>query len=566
MGMTARIALFVASLLLIPATACTRDAEDPPREEDGAPADVHCDPEVDEALQAWAAAGFSGTVALSTGGELSCEAAYGLADREDSRPNTLDTEFAIGSVSKAFAAASVLDLVAQGELALDDRAGDLLPTLDGPAAAATIEQLLLHTSGLSGEVGPDSEPLGEEEAVAALGGLEQAVLAGTEFLYSNAGYTLLALIVQEVTGTPYRDHVRAEVLTVDGDVLGGLWDGEPAARGPRAVGYDEQGQALRADGSFAGPHWATAGNGDLAMTTTELARWTHALFSGDVIDPEAVELLEGTTFEEGDGRTVVPGWVRFDADQLGEPAYAVAGGGGDNGLESVTAWLPESERVISIATNTADVIAEDLLAELAPALIAGDPLPVPDEAEAADPEEVAAAEGTYELDGGDRVEVAADDDGLAVRALGPEATRALFPPADEADAEARTAHEEQVRALLAGETNTGREEVAALEDDLGPIESVEILGTVDAGELHTYARLVAGGEEALVWYALDEVGGIGAAEVTDRPPTLVVAPAGSGTWRPADPTGGGPEVTLVFGADELTVTGPDGTVSAERRP
>ena len=302
------------------------------------------------------------------------------------------------------------------------------------------------------------------------------------------------------------------------------------------------------------------------MTTTELARWTHALFAGEVIAPEAVELVEGTSFDEGEGRTIVPGWVRFDAEQLGEPAYAVAGGGGDNGHEAVTAWLPESERVISIATNTADVIAEDLLAELAPALIAGDPLPVPDEAAEVDPDEVAAAEGTYELDGGDRIEVTVTDDGLAIAADGATATSALFPPADEADAEARTAHEELVRALLAGETSTGREEVAALEEDLGPIESVEILGTVDVGELHTYARLGLDGDEALAWYALDEAGGIAAVEITDHPPTLDVVPAGPGTYRPADPTGRGPEVTVAFGDDQLTVTGPDDTVTAMRQP
>lgn len=563
--MLARIALLVAALLLVPLVACTRDVEDPPREEDGAPAATACDPEVDEALRAWAGAGFSGTVALSTGGELDCEAAYGLADREESRPSTTDTVFAIGSVSKAFAAAAVLDLVVAGELALDDRAGDLLPTLGGPAADATVEQLLLHTSGLTGEIGPDREPLGEEEAVTAISGLERATPPGTEFLYSNAGYALLALIVQAVTATPYRDHVRSEVLTVDGDVLGGFWDGEPAAPGPRAVGYDEQGERLPAD-AFAGPYWATAGNGDLAMTTTELARWTHALFAGEVIDPAAVDLLEGIAFEEGEGRAEVPGWVRFDPEQLGEEAYAVAGGGGDLGHEAVTAWLPESDRVISLSTNTADVTAEELLAELAPALIAGDPLPVPEEGAEVDAEEVAAAEGTYALDGGDRLVVTADDDGLAVAAHGAGAIAALFPPADEADAGARAAHEELVRALLAGETGTGREELAALEDDLGPIDGVEVLGTVDVGELHTYALLDAGGEEVLVWYALDEAGGIAAVEITDDPPTLVVAPAGAGTYRPADPTGRGPEVTLVLAADELTVTGPDGPVTATRRP
>lgn len=242
----------------------------------------------------------------------------------------------------------------------------------------------------------------------------------------------------------------------------------------------------------------------------------------------------------------------------------MAGGGGDNGHESVTAWLPESERVITLASNTADVIAEDLLAELAPALIAGDPLPVPDEAAPVDPEEAAAAEGTYELDGGDRLEVAAHDDGLAVTALGPDATRALFPPADEADAERRAHHEDQLRALLAGETSTGREEVATLEEDLGPIESVEILGTVDDGELHTYARIKTATGETLAWYALDEAGAISAVEITNTPPTLLVTPTGSATYRPATPTAGAPPVTLTFTPDEFTLTAPTTTVTARR--
>jgi hypothetical protein len=87
------------------------------------------------------------------------------------------------------------------------------------------------------------------------------------------------------------------------------------------------------------------------------------------------------------------------------------------------------------------------------------------------------------------------------------------------------------------------------------------------GELDCEAAYgLAGGRETLVWYALDEAGGIAAVEISDDPPTLVVAPAGSGTYRPADPTGGGPAVTLVFAAEELTVTGPDSTVTARRLP
>jgi hypothetical protein len=175
---------------------------------------------------------------------------------------------------------------------------------------------------------------------------------------------------------------------------------------------------------------------------------------------------------------------------------------------------------------------------------------------------VARAVGTYALDGGDHLEVAEHDDGLVVTTGGPAAVAALFPPADEADAEARADHEARVETLLAGETAEGREEVEILEEDLGPIDGVEVLGTVDDGELRTYVRLAAD-QEVLAWYAVDEAGGIQGVEITEDPPALVVGATGAGTYRPTGP--GGPEVTLSFTDDGLTVTGPAGTVTATRR-
>jgi CubicO group peptidase (beta-lactamase class C family) len=533
-----------ALVVLLVLTGCTKDVEDPPEDEQGSSA--LADPCDEEAIAAWGEAGFRGTVVLATEGEVTCEVAEGVDD---------GAVFAIGSVSKAFTAAAVLDLVAEGELALDARAGDLVPGLGGPAATATVEQLLLHTSGLTGSHGEDHEPLAKDEAIAAIGSLEQEPPGA--FLYSNAGYTLLALIVEEVGGSDYREQVVERALRVDGERIGGFWDGEPAAPGPRADSS--------LGGDVAGPHWALAGNGDLAMTTAELARWTHGLFTGTVIPDAAVDLLEGTAIAHDEGTEEVPGWVRFDAERFGEPVYAVAGGGGDIGHDVVTAWLPESERVVTIASNTDDVTSEDLLAVLAPALVAGEPLPRPPTAGSVDPAEVAALAGSYELDDGSSIAVAADEDGLSLTADGAAAIAALFPPADADEAAERADHEDLVRALLAGETAAGREELELLEEDLGPITDVTVLGSIDDGELKTYVALTAEGEETRAWYALDEAGGVGAVELTDDGPALVVAPSGDDdTWVPADPTADGPDVSVAFADGTMTLTGPDGAVTARR--
>lgn len=528
-----------------------------------------CPPELDEAFSGWAEAGFSGSIAIATGGDSDCLAAYGLANQEAGTPNTVDTVFSIGSISKAFTAAAVVDLADAGELSLDDRAADVVPDLGGPVADATIGQLLLHTSGLTGSHGNDHEPLDRDEAVAALSELEQAFEPGSDFLYSNGGYTLLALVVEEVTGTSYRDYVASEILSLpDGGVAGGFWDGEPAAPEPRAVGYLDDGPTDQM-GDFEGPHWALNGNGDLAMTTGDLATWTHALFTGQIVSPAAVEVISTPGFDQGDGRSETPGWVAHDESTIGEPFLATAGGGGDVGHNAVVAWLPESERVISMASNTPDVTAEELLQAVGPALVAGEPLPTPEApAGDVDPADLEAHAGTYELDTGGSFDVTASEGQLAISATGADALEALFPLPEDITADGVTAHEDSVLALLEGETQEGREELDALESDFGAVQDVELVATiVDGGELRTYVTVVTEDESVLLWYVLDERGGIAAAEVSTGPPTLLLVPADDGSYRPHDPTGAGSaEVTVEFEDDRMTISGPTGSTDARLAP
>ncbi|MEU6857299.1 serine hydrolase domain-containing protein [Glycomyces sp. NPDC046736] len=546
-----RIVTILAAAML--AAACTADSG--PGE--GEPAAEPCDPDLVAGLSGWAAAGFSGAVALAGPDGFGCRAAFGSADSENGTANSNETVFAIGSVSKAFTAAAIAELAADGVIGVQDRAGDLVPGLAGPAAEVTVEQLLLHTSGLNGSHGHDHEPLSREDAIAAIGELESAFAPGSDYLYSNAGYTLLALIVDEATGS-YREFMAAEVLRG-----GGFWDGDPAAPGPRAIGY-EGGVAASSTGDFAGPHWAMEGNGDLAMTTADLAAWTEALFAGEVVSPEAVELLRGLEFDHGDGAVELPGWVSLDAEAFGTPVVISAGGGGDTGQNAVVAWLPETGESIAVASNTDAVTAEELIQAVGPALASGDAIPMPEGHVEADPAELAAAEGTYELDSGGVFTVTAAEDRLLVAADGADAVEALFVPgAYTGDAVAE--HESAVEALLAGETAAGREEVEAVESDIGAIEAVELAGTVvEESELRTYVRITAEDGEYLAWYALDAQGGVAGVWLGAEPPEFTLVSSGDGGFRPENLSGAGSGLRVVFDADGLTVEGPGGTARAWR--
>ncbi|MDW5326299.1 serine hydrolase domain-containing protein [Plantactinospora sp. KLBMP9567] len=555
--MTKHFRFIAVAMIAVSLAACTAKSG-PPEFEPGSPAatGARCDGRIDAAFGAWARAGFSGSIAISTGGRFDCLASYGSADEAAGTPNTVDTVFSIGSVSKAFTAATVFRLADDRKLALDDRVGTILPELTGPVAGVTVRQLLLHTSGLNGTHGTDHKPLDRAGALSAIGGLKLAFAPGTGYVYSNAGYTLLALVIEKVSGRSYRDYTMAEILTLpDGRVAGGFWDGQPAAPGPRAVGRLDGGQTGES-GGFAGPHWAVDGNGGLAMTTRDLAAWTHALFTGRLVSAASVQAIGTPGHDLGKGRSETPGWVAYDASVYGKPFLTTAGGGGDIGHNAVVVWVPEGERVIAMASNRPEVNAEKLLEKVGPALLADAPLPTPSPPPGGTAP--AATVGKYRLETGGGFEVTAAGNQMSISASGADAVAALFPPRGVSADELRR-HEERVLALLDGETQEGRKERKALETAFGRITGITPGGTVVRdGELRSYVTVTTDTRTVLGWFAVNQKGGVEAAEVDTGPPTLTLTPAGAGRYRPDDPTGSGPEVVVEFGAGRLTVTGPGG--------
>jgi hypothetical protein len=281
------------------------------------------------------------------------------------------------------------------------------------------------------------------------------------------------------------------------------------------------------------------GNGGLAMATGDLAGWAGALFDGDVLSAAATRDLTTLRYDQGDGTAEVPGWVAYDRAAFGEPAYLTAGAGG-TGHDVVVAVLPESHRVLALASNTAALSAEDLLEVVGPAFAAGDPLPRP--AHRSDPIDPAAARavaGRYALGSGGSFEVGVQDDRLAIAASGRDAVAALFPRPDGYAQEDVDRHERAVRALVGSDST--------------------LQGTIVRDhELRTYVTDPSGPTQGLAWYALDEAGGINASEVGTDPPTLLLVPAGDRAYRPYDPTGAGPDLTVTFPDRTLVVAGPGG--------
>jgi CubicO group peptidase (beta-lactamase class C family) len=161
------------------------------------------------------------SVALVHDGEVSFVTAYGFADRERHVAATSATVYNVGSISKTVTAWGVMRLVEQGRIGLDDPVERYLRRWHLPASSfdpdgVTIRRLLSHTAGLSTpsvyEYASDEHVPSLVAALSDSNGVRQVIPAGTEWRYSGGGYEILQLLIEEVSGRPFAEYMRTEVL------------------------------------------------------------------------------------------------------------------------------------------------------------------------------------------------------------------------------------------------------------------------------------------------------------------------------------------------------------------
>lgn len=319
-----------------------------------APLPAKVEVELQEALDGYVAEGLvpslSATVMVPGVGGWS--GAAGAADRERAVAATPGTAYAVGSITKTFAAALILRLAEEGFFGLDDPAADHL----GPVAAsktngATIRQLLGHRSGIYNFTdNPDidkDKPWTVEDLLALVG--EPHFAPGERFEYSNTNYLLLGLIAEVVTGGPLGELLH-EYLLGPLDLERTYYGASEVVDEPFAHGY------LVADGEyhdvydgsghvpFASATSAASGAGSISSTTADVGRWLYLLLSGQVLsDNSQRQMLDfGATpsYGLGIGRwPIAPGVV------------ALGHGGSIYGFLSTAAYVRDSGVVIVVFGN-----------------------------------------------------------------------------------------------------------------------------------------------------------------------------------------------------------------------
>lgn len=221
---------------------------------------------------------FSGSVLIARGDSILVNKSYGLANIELGVPATPRTRYVIASLTKTLTAAAIVRLRDQGKLRLEATLARYLPTFPH-GSRITITHLLGHASGLAN---PDYVALfGRQvslgELVDEIGKLPLQFAPGTDNRYSNAGYNVLAAVIEKVTGQRYSAAIQSLVLgpagmTASGDASDG------AVVESLATAYVAGPGALRAR-IAEGNHSANVGGGSVYATTGDLFRWARAIQS-----------------------------------------------------------------------------------------------------------------------------------------------------------------------------------------------------------------------------------------------------------------------------------------------
>jgi len=231
--------------------------------------------------------GFSGALLVTGGDTVLLRSLHGLADQETGRRWRSDTVLDIGSCAKQFTAAAILALEADGKLRTSDPVSKHLVGVPADKSAMTIHHLLTHTAGLRLDFGDDYDVIARDPYVAGVLAAPLLRKPGEKHAYSNAGYSLLAAIVEIVSGTSLDRFLRERLFGPSGMTSSGYQLSDAEARRV-ARGYEdgEDARLLERAQATRGQMWNLLGNGGIYTTLEDLQQWAFAL-RGDAVLPAA---------------------------------------------------------------------------------------------------------------------------------------------------------------------------------------------------------------------------------------------------------------------------------------
>jgi CubicO group peptidase (beta-lactamase class C family) len=310
---------------------------------------------VNQPIEAGQIAGAS--VAVVRGADTILIKAYGYADLEYRVPTPERAIYEIGSVTKQFTAAAILQLAAAGSIDLNAVFTDYLPHYPADDNGITVRHLMDHTSGIKGYTEMPgfgliaTRELPRDSLVEMFGSAPLDFTPGEAMIYNNSAYFLLGLIIEEVSGIAYEDYVREHLFESAG-MPDSRYCSSNAIIERRAHGYDSSPDGLvRKD--YIDHTWPYSA-GSLCSTAWDLVAWNEALHGdgegGWILDaPQYRELITPGTLSDGTPLRYAKGLAVFES----AGRRVIGHGGGIPGFLSQVTYYPDDDLSVIVLVNTA---------------------------------------------------------------------------------------------------------------------------------------------------------------------------------------------------------------------
>lgn len=288
---------------------------------------------------------FSGAVLLARDGKVLLSKGYGMANFEDETPNTPQTKFRLGSITKQFTAMATLILQERGKLSVQDSVCKYVENCPAAWQPVTIHHLLTHTSGIPNMTSfPEfrkikmfpSSPL---ESIATFKDKPLEFAPGERFNYSNSGYILLGYIVERASGQPYADFLRENIFKPLG-MNNTDYDVNSSIIKHRASGYTRGANGI-ANADYINMTIPFAAGG-LYSTVEDLYLWDRAFYTEKLVSKKSLEAMS-TPFKDGYGYGVGIG------EQYG--LKAIEHGGGIEGFSTYLSRFPVENATVIVLSN-----------------------------------------------------------------------------------------------------------------------------------------------------------------------------------------------------------------------
>ncbi|WP_240907016.1 serine hydrolase domain-containing protein [Paludisphaera rhizosphaerae] len=326
------------------------------------------------------------SVAVVKDGKVLLSKGYGLANVELGVPATDQTVYQLASVTKTFTATAVMLLVGDGKLKLDDKISDRLKDLPAAWKDVTVRQLLTHTSGIKSYTSVKDfdkmtrKDFAPREILDLVAKEPLEFPSGEKWQYSNTGYFLLGMIVEQASGKPFGEFLAERIFRPLGMTKTRVNDLRAVIPG-RAQGYEWDGKELK-NGEYVSPTQPFSA-GALVSTVADLVKWDAALAGGKILDgPTLEKMWKPTPLKEGEASYGF-GWGVTKVAGHREVAH----GGGIPGFSTEIARFLDDRLTIIVLTNLegghAGEMARKIAGLVVPALVEKPLEPIADADEAA---------------------------------------------------------------------------------------------------------------------------------------------------------------------------------------